>query len=190
MHTSTSGSSPPHKQPALFLNDCQEGSHSVILSWSLFPYGSSGPCPGPACRDSGSGLDPGHALRDLAGEATAQSLDVVPVGTHQLPSHPEGLSWVCAWKEREAIDTPHHHEVWGQAPQSPLGVSVPLTSSGICFGPTRLARPPLFTDEKTGVQRGRRQGQVSDFKASISAHHILKRALCDSLILVCVLLVD
>lgn len=31
---------------------------------------------------------------------------------------------------------------------------------------------------------------MSDFKAIISAQHILKRALCDSLILVCVLLVD
>lgn len=67
------------------------------------------------------GLDPGHALRALAGEATTQSLDVVPEGTHQLPSHPEGLSWVCGWKERAAIDTPHH--------QGP-GSSIP--SGGLC----------------------------------------------------------
>ena len=117
----------------------------------------------------------------LAREVTAQSLDVVPVGTHQLPSHSEGLSWVCGWKEWAAIDTPHHQEVWGQALQSPASVTVLLTSSG--FRPMRLARSPLFTDEETGVQRGRRQGQVSDFKALISAQHILKRALCDGLIL-------
>ena len=60
----------------------------------------------------------------LAREVRAQSLDVVPVGTHQLPSHPEGLSWVCGWKEWAAIDTPHFQEVWGQALQSPVSVNV------------------------------------------------------------------
>lgn len=109
---------------------------------------SLGPAPDQPAETHRSCLEPGHALRALAGEATAQSLDVVPVGTHQLPSHPEGLSWVCGWKEWAAIDTPHHQEFWGQALQSPLGVSVLLMSSGICFRPTRLARSPLLQMRK------------------------------------------
>lgn len=45
------------------------------------------------------------AFEPWAGEATAQSLDVASVGTHQLSSHPEGLSAV--WLERAGGHSSH-----------------------------------------------------------------------------------